>query len=165
MAWTQPPTESHATNTPVIVLAIVVVFALLVGLGLVVVTRPGQAPRAAAGPPFSYRNLPFPVTNLNVVAGQEADLLIDRCNHTQSSLTYVVTRTLTNVETGDELSLGALDRKITEVGCALDGESSAVIPVRTPAGRYYLTLVASIEDRGQVYTAAGRSAIFSVVAP
>ncbi len=88
-------------------------------------------------PDLTYENLPFPVANKTVVAGQIVPITISRCNHSDTAIVYTITRGIQNLDTQAAQGL-APNSRILEPGCSESTSYANRTPDGLPEGNYRL---------------------------
>lgn len=112
--------------------------------------------------PLEYRNVPFPVDEPEVRAGEVITLTVDRCNHSGGLLIYEISRVLVNAETGARTQLGD-SSSFMDPGCERITSKINAVPLETPAGRYWLDAVSIPHVGSRTWTVRWSTSVFKVV--
>ena len=115
--------------------------------------------------PLEYMNNPIPVQVKPVVAGEDIELLISRCNNTKSEMVYHVTRHLRRADATGSVILLVPTTTSAAPGCTTVNARLHLIPPNTPPGEYVLYGVATIYDSNRVRDVPYWTEPFTVVAP
>jgi len=121
-----------------------------------------QARRSVA--PLSYQNIPFPVLNSPVRAGEQLRIEVNRCNRAESPVSYTFTRSLVRVSDGAIFPLEGSGSTIDR-GCATVTSLIHTVPVNTEPGEYYIKGVASVPTKWKTHLVPWRTEMFVVKAP
>lgn len=90
-------------------------------------------------PALQYTNVPFPVVEPDkvYVPGDQVDMYVERCNHTDVPVIYIITRSIVNTETKIEQLLPSTSL-VFDPGCAKTVSHIHTIPLGTEPGEYTL---------------------------
>lgn len=113
-------------------------------------------------PPLRYSNLPFPVMLSPVKDGEVAKIRVSRCNDDDHTRLYLVARSLIHIPSGDSIVMPATTVSI-EPGCRTVVSSVNVVPVGTPAGKYFIKGVGEVNGLVRTHTVSWSSEAFDVV--
>lgn len=114
-------------------------------------------------PPFLvYKNLPFPVQNHTVAAGDEIHFYVMRCVHNAEEHVFMATRTIVDAATAKRTLLPATFVTLLP-GCTSSTDALVTVPTDFPPGRYYLAGVIEAQGTIRVRYVPWRSEFFTVV--
>lgn len=159
-----PRGSGHVVSVVGIVGIVMMVLATIIPL--VVFITSFQYPRggSAIASPLSYRNLPFPTVQPSVRSGEVIEVVVDRCNSEPLPLTFILTRSLMNVATGEEIVLTSVTTTAV-AGCSSVISTLTTIPRGTPSGNYIITYLAHPTGTPWVAPVPSRTVVFEVRAP
>ena len=121
-------------------------------------------------PPYlSYKGLPFEPISPEVHAGEALLLRVTRCNDSDRTETYLITRKLIRIDAPKDAATepillpgGAVE---IEPGCHEEISGANVVPRNTPLGLYVVRGQAAVPGRWRGTYVQWASAPFRVVAP
>ena len=109
-----------------------------------------------------YSNLPFPVLNNPVRAGEAVELKVSRCSSDTHTRLYAISHKLVPSDGGDVTILRATESSI-EPGCNTLKSSINVVPLDAKPGKYVVTGYGEIQGIIRSSSIAWRSEEFEVV--
>jgi hypothetical protein len=113
-------------------------------------------------PFLEYDHLPFEVTQPFVKAGDVIPLRVYRCNHSSTPQTYLIARTVENLDTGRQYVLSDSIVRL-EPGCHEEVSLANQIPPSVPAGRYRILGLSQIATDFRVIYVPWSSQPFQVI--
>ena len=113
--------------------------------------------------PLTYGNIPFPTDKEQYHHGEGVVLTVTRCSTANETITYTFTRTIVDVETGDNYILPSNENVNLPTGCATVQSPPHIIPDSLPAGRFELEFVTKIKGRVREFEVHSHSREFNVV--
>lgn len=113
-------------------------------------------------PVLTYANIPFPVTKSPIRAGDTIPIRIDLCVRGDDPITYIITRSIRNVETK---TYYAIDDSVVymESGCRSITSLASRVPPDAVPGHYVLAAVSLVDRSIGFYRVPWRSQVFEVV--
>lgn len=118
-------------------------------------------------PPVVYRNLPFPVRNSPIQAGEPLALHIDQCYYDGTRdrpLKLTASRLLYRPSDSYLVTIPAIVVSVTSQGCRTSDVFLDTIPVGLSPGRYILVGETTAEGRWKTTTAAWQTEEVEVIA-
>lgn len=134
-------------------------FALIVGNSLWTLLL---ADKFVEKPYLTYKNLPFPVLQKQVFAGEIIPILVIRCNDTEEMQNYNTTRALENVVTKENFLLEE-QRLLIKPGCTQSESRVNKIPPTVPPGKYYIYGTAEVRGHSHFLILDWRTQEFEVI--
>ena len=112
--------------------------------------------------PLEYHNVPFPVVEPVVKAGDVLTLTVSRCNRTNEVLPYTVARILIDLKTGAKTQLTDASSFIPP-GCETVDSKLSAIPETTISGEYRIDGVSTARVGSRVWNVEWSTQPFKVM--
>jgi hypothetical protein len=113
-------------------------------------------------PYLEYRNIPFPITDNPVRAGDSVPLTVSRCSRASTPRTYTLTHSLENIKTHAVVLLPETQSYI-QPGCSIGLSSLHTVPKGTPTGRYRVYGLAEVRTSFRTHYVEWYSQEFDVI--
>lgn len=116
-------------------------------------------------PPIRYTNLPFPVTNKAVRAGDVIPLTISRCNDSNTRTTIFSSRLLENTSNDQGVIVLEIIGLWVPPGCVTETVSTNRIPKSVQPGTYRISGIATVPGLIRNFFVPWHSEPFTVLPP